>query len=81
MLENVVTYPPLETDPVVILDPAPTVRQHARGNKVTLEIPDEINALSDLLGRPAAEIIQDLLTAQVSAIRTKAKSLLGEVAL
>jgi len=81
MNDTVQSYPPPESEPVVIEDAAPTVRQHLRGNRVTIEIPGEINALADLTGRPAAEIIQDLLSAQVAAIRNRAKSILGEVVL
>lgn len=81
-MHNAVTsYPSPDSDPVVIEDAAPTVRQHLRGNRVTVTIPDEINALADLTGRQPGEIIQDLLNAQVAAIRTKAKSILGEVIL
>lgn len=70
--------------PVVILPNTETVdplnvRAHSRGNKLTITIPDEILAVSELIGRPASDIVADLLSAQVSAIRTKAKSLLGEV--
>jgi hypothetical protein len=59
----------------------PSVRAHLRGNKITVTIPDEILAPSDLTGRTTAEIFADLLAAQVAGIRAKAKSLLGEVAL
>ena len=70
--------------PVVILPNTDTVdplnvRAHSRGNKITITIPDEILAVSELIGRPAADIVADLLAAQVSAIRTKAKGILGEV--
>jgi len=60
---------------------APSVRAHLRGNKITVTIPDEILALSDLTGRTTADIFADLLAAQVAGIRAKAKSLLGEVVL
>ena len=72
--------------PVVILPNTDTVdplnvRAHSRGNKITITIPDEILAVSELIGRPAADIVADLLAAQVAGIRHKAKGILGEVVL
>lgn len=69
--------------PVVILphnetvDPL-NVRAHSRGNKITITIPDEVLALSELIGHPAADIVAELLAAQVAVIRSKAKSVLWE---
>lgn len=69
--------------PVVILPNTETVdplnvRAHSRGNKITITIPDEILALSELIGHPAADIVAELLAAQVAGIRSKAKSVLWE---
>lgn len=69
--------------PAIILPNTETVdplnvRAHSRGNKITITIPDEILAVSELVGRPAADIVADLLAAQVAGIRSKAKSVLWE---
>lgn len=53
----------------------PTVRQHLRGNKVTLEIPEEIHAVATLTGKQPGEILLDIIQAGVANIRAKAKSL------
>lgn len=53
-------------------------RRTRRRRVATIEVPDELHALSVLTGRDPEEMIRDLLAAQVSALRVRAKSILGE---
>lgn len=48
---------------------------HARGNRVTIVPPDEVVALSDLTGKPVADIIAAIIKRECSVIRARALTL------
>lgn len=52
------------------------VRPHTRGNRVTVDIPDEIVALSGILGIPPHKILETLLDEQVAYLKQRAATLL-----
>jgi hypothetical protein len=61
----------LNEDPVII-EPTP----HNRRQRIArVQIPSEIRALAELTGKTPGDLIADLLSAQVSAIRSRAMSL------
>lgn len=85
MSESAPTTPNPSTDAAdhepLVIAPTSEIRQHQRGNKITLTISDEIHSVSFLTGVSPAEIISDMLDAHVAKIRANAKALLGEVVL
>jgi hypothetical protein len=56
----------------------PTEPTQRRRRVVRVELPDELHALATLTGRDPEELVKDLLSAQVAAIRARAKSLMAE---
>jgi hypothetical protein len=61
-------------DPAVIqTDPPVLFRAHSRGNRITITIPEEVNAIAELTGQEPGEVISRMITAKVDEAKATAR--------
>lgn len=71
-------HDPADEAPLVITPPeAPRTR---RKRVASIEIPEELHALAVLTGRDPAEMIMDLMAAQLIEVKRRASAILTEAA-